>query len=490
MIVNIPSDFFLNEAKHEYYDYKSRLVCEVIQNSVDAGATRISMDFGEDSMSFCDNGSGMTQDRMVAAMLTMGGSVKKSGNTGGFGAAKKLLLFSHREFEIHSLETFVRGSCLNYEFVEAEYFYGTKIKVSPLESFSYRPSEMRDLAKTFLKKCNFKHCEVYLDGELFSEYLDLPVIRDNESMCVCSSPESSSSGYIYVRKNGLFMFDRYVPKLTRQVTCEIKGDSKEVFSQSRDSLKGPTQRLFDNIVSELSIDKLSFFRTGLRKHFFRGKKSVIQFFNSFVKESGDSIPDFEKDLFLTSRELLASFREVSEARGYLKSVGVSESTIALLEKKQSEERIETEYDFLIDLADSDVEEIPKHLNPKTMQKKYRDLALTWKHCILKVCEIMGYDCEFGIGFTLNNGAEAIFSNKGSVNQFLINPNVEEYFSKVLKERFFKILFVAIHELVHCIYGLAYHDERFSSTFEDVCLKVMLNLEDWRSVVKTAKKDSL
>ena len=62
---------FLDEAKKEYNNVRKRLIQEIVQNSYDAGATEIHLNFSPDSISFIDNGHGMDKDRMVAAMLTL-----------------------------------------------------------------------------------------------------------------------------------------------------------------------------------------------------------------------------------------------------------------------------------------------------------------------------------------------------------------------------------------------------------------------------------
>src|SRR5690554_1029095 len=100
--VAIPDNFFLKEARQEYWNVSGRLIAELTQNSVDAGATRIDFEFSDDGYSCQDNGCGMTKEIMIPALLTLGGTRKAERSTGGFGAAKKILLFAHKEFQIRT----------------------------------------------------------------------------------------------------------------------------------------------------------------------------------------------------------------------------------------------------------------------------------------------------------------------------------------------------------------------------------------------------
>ncbi len=79
---------------------------------------------------------------MVEAMLTMGGSDKREGSVGGFGNAKLIVIFAHKNFQIHSLNTLAKGEVLSYELFDAEFFNGTKISCEFAADFNYEKEEM------------------------------------------------------------------------------------------------------------------------------------------------------------------------------------------------------------------------------------------------------------------------------------------------------------------------------------------------------------
>jgi len=131
--VAIPDIHFLRSIKLQYSDPSAAIVRETLQNSLDAGASRIAIETGEDWASFNDDGSGMTPERMIDALLTFGGSFKPEGSIGGYGIAKELILFSHFCYRIESNETIVDGRVLNYEMRRAESpRKGTLIRISPV----------------------------------------------------------------------------------------------------------------------------------------------------------------------------------------------------------------------------------------------------------------------------------------------------------------------------------------------------------------------
>ena len=63
--VQIPNDHFLKRVRNEYCDRQFALVREFVQNSVDAGATRIDIVTGPNSLTVTDDGRGILPERMI-----------------------------------------------------------------------------------------------------------------------------------------------------------------------------------------------------------------------------------------------------------------------------------------------------------------------------------------------------------------------------------------------------------------------------------------
>jgi hypothetical protein len=90
----LPVDHFKTRIKHQYNNPSLAIVREILQNSQDAGATRVDFTFAKNEFSASDNGKGMDIESFRSFYLTLGGSKKDSGSIGGFGAAKELLSFA------------------------------------------------------------------------------------------------------------------------------------------------------------------------------------------------------------------------------------------------------------------------------------------------------------------------------------------------------------------------------------------------------------
>lgn len=73
---------------------------EAIQNSFDAGASRIEFTCGENDCLAIDDGFGMTEEVLLNKLMVPGMSEKPYGAVGGFGEAKKLLTFPWDHFII------------------------------------------------------------------------------------------------------------------------------------------------------------------------------------------------------------------------------------------------------------------------------------------------------------------------------------------------------------------------------------------------------
>ena len=92
--VAIGPDFFRKELTN-YSRWKFAWGREVGQNSIDAGAKRIDIvvsvvDVDVCKVTWSDDGCGMDLDTLINKFLTLGGTKKKDGATGGFGWAKTL----------------------------------------------------------------------------------------------------------------------------------------------------------------------------------------------------------------------------------------------------------------------------------------------------------------------------------------------------------------------------------------------------------------
>jgi hypothetical protein len=482
--VSIPPDFFLTEAKQEYTDIRGRLVQELLQNSLDAGATEIMLSFAPNSYSCHDNGKGMARDRMVSAMLTMGGSVKDSGNTGGFGAAKKLLLFAHKSFEIHSNETGVAGAGLSYNFIPSLIRNrGTMVRAEYADVNAFW--NMQGKAVEILSRCNFRdRVKIWINDVKFTDYASAKHVKAVDGLGnLYANKAKTDDCYVQVMHNGLFMFDRYVPELNRKVMFDVVGKSVDIFTQNRDGFRGAARNRFDELVTELTIDKKSICRPKQRRFVARG---LTTFINHVTKQ------------FDVSPYVKAQIARMFDT-GSFASPGVAEMAVRQLanDPKVSPAEVQKvievvkyvqvrpellEADFHFDLADSSYRKVPDKFIPNAGKKKYTDLAKLWKTAVREVLKANGLDQQFTIGFTFSSEASATHERVDGVSRYLVNPLSAEIDKGTKQERVMSILTIACHEVVHS-QGRQYHDESFVRKFHDLLVPTLTKGPTWRQLLK-------
>lgn len=481
--VIIPEGFFLAEAKKEYYDYQARLIQEVIQNSYDAGATEIRLNFGENNYSIEDNGHGMSRQRMVDALLTFGGSWKQDSNcTGSFGKAKFLILQAHKNYIIHSLDTYVSGQILQYQFVEGKgYQNGTKIVCEFCNAFDYNKEKMISKAKDILATFNL-NSKVFINGEQFTNWKVLPFCRDYNWCKLYAAKENESyKNYVHVRKNGLWMFSEYVSDLNRDVYIEVEGSSSELFTQNRDGFTGEYRKKFSALIGEINIDKKSFLRGNkIALTIYRGKERFWRgVVNKILKEINEAIPVSEVKTLQTfsEAEVVAFFNSRVDSSNLNKVIDIIEGA-----KKN------IPVDFVVDLSNSDYFTCPTQYDVDFMLQKNRFLANLWKNTLLLISKITETNEDFRIGWCFDKEKLACYNRKDGENSFLINPECEKFSQrKNIKELVYNVISTACHEWVHLTYN--YHDENFAGALTDLTAKVFAEAS-WRELVNVSRCDTV
>jgi hypothetical protein len=484
--VSIPTSFFLKEAKHEYFDYRTRLIAELLQNSLDAGATAIAFDFADTGYSCRDNGRGMTQERMVKALLTMGGSVKEANATGGFGAAKKLLLFAHQSFAIHSNSTFVSGAGLTYRFEDRGQNTGTAVSAVYDADFNTNASVMVAKAEGLLSKCDLsRRARVSINGVYFTNWLKLPHARTANGLgeVYASKTKERYAYQVMVRHNGLFMFERMISGLDRKVVLEVTGGSTDLFTQNRDGFRGDASTKFDSLVSELTADKNSVVKSKPRKFVLNGIDSFIKHISQAMKIT----PDLQaaiNQIRLTGKDFTpATFAQAVAEK--VADKNVAENLVTYV--KNNSDKLQTDFHF--DLADSSYTKVPWWLVPNTGKTKFTNLAALWKVCVREVLKANNLNQNFVVGFTLDSQATATHSMKNGVSCYMVNPKSKEIDSGTKQEKVTALLTIACHEVVHS-QGCQYHDENFVRKFHDLLVPTLTKAPSWRQLVKMAKTEKV
>lgn len=284
----VPPSFFRERRATAYGNWCHAFWREALQNSVDAGASEVSIDalqvmsgplLGDETLIpvtrviIADNGHGMPLETIEDVFFQLGRSTKRDveGAIGGFGTARMLLCFSQTRYEIRTGDIRVRGSGMTYTVsslsadgldpvLGCTFFIDIDAKDASCEVmtkallFVTARSAPRGVAVTLnggpldfgpASGRRIRHITATIDGQP----VHFAAVRYGGKEETCFK--------ILVRQSGIFMFARYA-QLSRTVIVDL--DQKhawEALSESREALRGAYSDALDAFVEELATESAS-----------------------------------------------------------------------------------------------------------------------------------------------------------------------------------------------------------------------------------------
>ncbi len=249
----IPLEFFRKERSQVYAGWRGAFWRELVANSKDAGATKVTVIVSDDSIIFEDNGPGMSRHVCENTYLRLGASTKdtESGGVGGFGRARILTCFSMDGYEIRSQDYRLEGCGADYQIEDApDFFPGFRLKV--WDAFS--AGTMRQELISFAQGCCVKDFEVtvYFKSDYpasghtlalatfpFPEqnFLSTPSAR----MALIDEPPAGLCARVIVRVNGLEMFRKYAREVGRKaLLVELNPETSRLCMTANRDAETPT----------------------------------------------------------------------------------------------------------------------------------------------------------------------------------------------------------------------------------------------------------
>ena len=455
--VALPIDHFRRVAKKEYADWQEALIREFAQNSVDAGATEVRFNYDEATkiLTVVDNGHGMDLETCENVLLTMGGTHKNSDDAvGGFGIAKQILYFAWPDWEILSQDYRISGKGCYYSVHKTDkYVQGVTsvIRIDEESEFSLvRP-------RYYLGSCQ-TDCKFYWNGSQVNPvYLPGNEIRDLGwgKLRKYENKVASESSYIYVRANGVTMFDHYVGSgLKSIVSIDLTGDSRSILTSNRDGLNSPYREEFAQLIQDINVNKRSALipKDHIKLSIFPGYGNI---------RVGDVAVEAAETAKTLTVDALRSNKSPSLP---VTSMIVEVNGSAVMDRP----------DVLVQTIN---QEIPKEFNPDSWSYFARNLLALWNLVLSQVLMDSGAKCTFGIGFTLDKDVEAaILRRDGEPPVFLLNPEKLDkeanlsnkwYLIQDLKSK-------AVHEIAHLATPGEGHNENFVLTMH------LLEKNTWKS----------
>ncbi|WP_274645035.1 ATP-binding protein [Pseudomonas serbica] len=265
--VTIPGNYFAND-KRNYNDFRKAWAREGMQNSLDAGATRIDFSLtSEQDSDFltvvcADNGCGMDERTLLNVFLELGGSQKPENGIGGFGHAKIVLAFAHKEWRMNTQDLEVVGVGSKYEWKKVDTWHqGVRLEVKMgLEDNSVW--SMRRAIQEIVTNSNLPQGVVItLNGEEVTCPRTKPQYHLNTvlgDLRFDDNPHGYDSSSLWVRMNGLAMFNFSVwtqGSTSFQGYLDLTGNSVDILTQNRDGLCRDQNQVLNNLMQELVNDR-------------------------------------------------------------------------------------------------------------------------------------------------------------------------------------------------------------------------------------------
>lgn len=499
--ISVPHSYF-KKAKKEYRNWMMALFREVIQNSVDAGATKIDFTLDEEDggykLTCIDNGSGMDEHILIDVLLCLGGSHKDNDDAiGGFGYAKTLLFFAHDHYQIRTKDNIIEGVGGNYNFSKSDaYINGTEITLSIARqdenevTYSF---EFYEAIKEIMAYSHLKGVTVTFDHEVVKDNVykfdfQYPTTIGN---VIFKDMRDAYASKLWVRINGLAMFQHYV--WSENKSCflgilELSEAPTKVLTTNRDSLKGQAEAEFNKIFASLQ-DERSSLKTNkimnwtLNQFDFSIQSDDVETVSEKQKENQSvALSERPKTGYQVSQEEnnepdpFAVPPETADFSPFQKLIEASEKekhSIEKLFKDIDEEKLPINFKIQKDDSCS----IKNHQIKKELSKKNNiKLAHRWNKIIYSViasiqgftfydtsgckAEYVGQNGIFYhnsrpvyVGFIFGDNSRAVNASNKDAITIMINPVSVKFNTKISK-----LYDIAFHEVTHIF--IDNHNENF------------------------------
>ncbi len=492
--ITISPQFFLAALK-DYKDWELKWWREAVQNAVDAGATHIELGVVQNADGtytvWCDdNGRGMDVETFRDKFLMLGGTSKTAagGTAGGFGKAKELLILPWISWNAHSRDINVQGVGDQTKFYPAEMRMGTRLEVvMPPDKRTTGAIALGFVEKCYLPNIRFTITDVEcgLDHKVFVADLigGHPIERLPDKIDFYFIPADSHQSYMYIRTNGIFMFEHYIGSVPGFMIGEITAPSIEILAANRDGFRDrQVGYAVDSLAERIAKDTKSALRNKqglIRKKYegsgkFRSRTRAAMLFEQIGAYNIGPLSAHD-----TSKILATVGDYAREQEATLASMSAGAASAMLDQKFLGPNHLENalkqlvwEPDFFI-MNDIEHFVIPKKFFPETMTPTILKLAKTWVELCRFVFMQLGTDREFGVGFYFSTGAaaSALFRDEERerfptpwimLNPFKDMDTRQEIWRPAVDADLKWLYAAAIHEVTHVADRIEYHDESFAA----------------------------
>ena len=479
--IKIGADYFRNCARKDYSNPLPFVwIREALQNSLDAGASHISITIGERGISVVDNGCGMTADTIQDKLLTLGGTYKENNSVGGFGKAKEILFFAWETWSIDTLCNNTRSYIDSYMIgnkpitkTPTEENNGTQIKIT-FGDENYK--EWEGYVTKYIKTLTTK-ARILVDGVEIETYKTLGNKRDLD-WCTITPNKSKPTGLIFVRIGGITMFVKRVSDLKATIAIDLTGDSTNILAANRDNLRWPYSSKLDILLEDFITNKRSSIQDKPLSvvEQYQGMEAVDIKINSSTGIPTEPIISMMKECTTNG---LTNFMKLNEMVN--DNIPGSKNEIINMIKENSEKIGPMGYEFIVKRDGK------KKPNMKIDSKKTQTILHYWTNIVVKLVKDLDVQDQLGVGLIFEPDIRAQMARISGKTYFLINPNhIEKTSGKI--QLGIELFHKAAHELTHLY--VADHNEDFTSKYGTILKELSINWATWNAVFIESKKDIL
>jgi hypothetical protein len=354
-------------------------------------------------------------------------------------------------------------------------------------------------AEWFVSKCYLPHIRITLNGERLDADLECgKQVNTNEVssdfMTMYYSPKARKARGLFIRKNGLLMFEDYAEDIKGVLIGEIVPPSVQVLQSNRDGFRSwSNSNQLNALKASLSKDTSSALKkTKQERTRYEGEHEV----RSEVENATGKLFSVLADHFgaAKNKKLAAQIahnadltmetltKHAEKPGTFMPTGGVAGIILpGCFGADNQQTQIEAAAAQLAWAADfyvvNEIEDfkVPKWLKPSDMKARPKKAARLYLEFCRLILIRLGHKGRFGIGWIFSTSeaegqgfTRAAYLREEGMDWLLLNPfvggNMEkrEIFSIRNKSHINDLFSLALHECTHMVNGIMRHDENFSS----------------------------
>lgn len=477
--VSIGPEFFA-KARNDYRDHFWAFAREIVQNCLDAPKTsRVAISIveadGVTTVVVENDGQPMTEEILVGKLLSLGSSGKDNdpNAVGGFGKAKEILYFCHREYMIETGTLVVRGSGAGYNLDAA-----TTPLLGTRSTIVWEGMHAARLERAFRKLLGMSQrlVEFTLNGERVQGGLGKGT-RKRVFDWGATYTNAAIENQVVVRVNGMPMFWANT-QCPQGVIVEITGKSTERLTSNRDGLIYPYYAELDGFITQLAIDSGSALRVAEPEYLHvQGDKLN----NGVVGDEDDDDTNEKISATIAAIAALAASPVGQGSAGDVRGASEIDGRGGIFGGPPAQ----VSFDFVV--KNTTGRKLPATFDPASerFSKAALRLTKTWVGCLLTLHRLTGNRDKFSVGFIFDIERYAEYEKGRYGRVYYVNPCVpgDAAFKQSLgpKDKY-KILSYAAHEYVHGL-GYDYHGEEYAAKLTQIMELVMTNLGEFTPCFK-------